>query len=145
MRVPIALVLLLLTGRASAIESEALRRLAPAFQSKAFTLRVDLHEPDPKSASIHAPTLGPEGWLHVNQEGPVLFHAGSLVEVTGIFNYAERGFFLEIAEVTRNGDSPASRKRLRIRFMIHPGVTGLEEQRAMAVELIEKVLMPVEP
>lgn len=141
----ILMLVMISAGPAAAIDQRVLERIAEAYEAGVFSVRVDIHEPNPRVTSMQSPTVFSNGWRHHNPGGPVLFPAGSLVEVTALFNYSERGFFLELAEV-REEDTPVTeRKRLRIRFMIEPGITALDEQAEKAIELIDMVLRPVEP
>lgn len=142
----IPVMLIMMAGPpAAALDERVLQRLAGTYMSGVFALRVDVHEPNTRVDSMQSPTVESSGWRNHNPGGPVLFHSGSLVEVTGLFNYSDRGFFLEVAEVTEAGVPATDRKRVRIRFMIEPGITALDEQEKKSVELIEMVLGPAEP
>ncbi len=133
---------LLPLDRAMALHPSALDEIAKEHESKVFTLLVDLHEPASRADSMQAPTLERKGWHHHNPSGPIALRAGSRVEVTGVFNYAERGLFLELA---REGAGPgrqaiAERTRLRIRIMVETPGTDPEGQTAEAMEMIRKVV-----
>jgi len=125
-----------------ALHPSALDVIAKEYESRVFTLLVDLHEPASRADSMQAPTLERKGWHHHNPSGPIALRAGSRVEVTGVFNYAERGLFLELA---REGAGPgrqaiAERTRLRIRIMVETPGTDPEGQTAEAMEMIRKVV-----
>ena len=127
---------------ASAMEKSALDQIAGAWGGKLFTLRVDLHEPDPSGDNMQAPTLERKGWHHHNPTGPVALKAGTRVEVTGVFNYAERGLFLELAREDPEAgmEGIASRPRCRIRIMVETPPADADGQAREAAELIGKVL-----
>lgn len=128
-----------------ALGNSALLRINAACESKFFTLKVALHEPDTSSDTMQASTLEKNGWHHHNPNGPVAIDAGSRVEVTGVFNYSERGFFLEVAREASGmteGDI-ASRPRSRIRFVVEAGGADQNAQTREAFDLIGKVLSGV--
>lgn len=129
-------------GPGAALEKGVLEGLAAVYLGQVFELRANLHAPDPRGHSMQAPTLTSEGWYHHNLQGPVLLRAGSRVEVTGAFNYSERGFFLELAAERPEGArmSEADRPRLRVRFMVESPPAEIDEQREQAIELLDKVL-----
>ena len=137
-----ALILFASTERATALERTVLEDLASSYETRIFELRVNLHEPNARGRSMQAPTLNADGWYHHNPSGPVSLRAGSRVEVTGVFNYSERGFFLELAaERTDGGLGPDNgRPRIRVRFMVESLPAEIEEQTEQALELLEKVL-----
>ncbi|HEY3174882.1 MAG TPA: hypothetical protein VGK94_03885 [Candidatus Polarisedimenticolia bacterium] len=144
----VAVALLSSTGRPMSLNAEALARVVARLETKVVALKIDLHEPDPGADSMQAPTLERKGWHHDNPTGPVALRAGSRVEVTGVFNYSERGVFLELSQVetTEPQPSTASRPRIRIRLMVETPDTDPEGQRAEAIDLIGKVLeLPAEP
>jgi hypothetical protein len=132
-------------GDAHALGNSALDRISAACQSKFFTLKVALHEPDTSSDTMQASTLEKNGWHHNNPNGPVAIDAGSRVEVTGVFNYSERGFFLELAREAAGmteGDI-ASRPRCRIRIVVEAAGSDQTAQTREALDLIGKVLSGV--
>ncbi len=144
--VPVAGAIALSIVTASHVQVQALHRdaLAPIvtqFTSGLYTLQVDLHEPDLKGDSMQAPTLEMAGWHHHNPAGAVAIAKGSRVEVTGVFNYAERGLFMELSKDSAEGGEPAEdRPRIRIRIMVEAEAGEPEKQRAEALALIHKVL-----
>jgi len=133
---------LLPADRAMALHPSALDEIARAYESKVFTLIVDIHEPASRADSMQAPTLERKGWHHHNPSGPIALHAGSQVEVTGVFNYAERGLFLEIARegAGQGRSAPTERARMRIRIMVETPGTDAEGQTAEAIGMIRKVV-----
>ena len=128
--------------RAMALHPSALEEIAKEHESRVFTLLVDLHEPAWKADSMQTPTLERRGWHHHNPTGPIALRAGSRVEVTGIFNYAERGLFLELAREAAGMGKQAitERARLRIRIMVETPGTDPQAQQAEAIEMIHKVI-----
>ena len=134
--------------RPAELHAEALARVAARIEAQIVTLAVDLHEPDLRAETMQSPTLERKGWHHDNPTGPVALRAGSRVEVTGVFNYSERGLFLELAreEADPARSSPAARPRIRIRIMVETPNTDPEGQRAEALGLIARVIgLPPEP
>lgn len=142
-----AIIFFLFPDRAAPLHREALDVIATDLESKVFTLKSDIHVPDLAGESMQVPTLEGRGWHHHNPGGAIALRAGTRVEVTGVFNYAERGFVLELAGldtgVTRQPS--AARPRARIRIMVGAPGTDPQPQRAEAVALIGKVLDLNEP
>jgi len=128
---------------ATALHRTALDQVAGATESRAFTLKVDLREPGTRGESAQAPALERGGWHHHNPQGPILIGAGSRVEVTGVYNYSERGFFLEVAaDPDFSGETPlTSRKRMRFRVMVDTPATNPSGQAAEAFEFLGKVFV----
>lgn len=144
----VAVALMMSADRPASLDAEALARVAARIESKVVALKVDLHQPDLRAESMQAPTLERKGWHHDNPSGPVALSAGSRVEVTAVFNYSERGLFLELArdEGSPARSSPAARPRIRVRVMVETPNTDPEGQRAEALELIGRVIdLPPEP
>jgi len=131
-----------LAPAALAMEKNALAEIATAFQGKSFLLKVDLHEPDPAADNMQAPTLERRGWHHHNPGGPVALKAGTLVQVTGVFNYSERGMFLEVARQSAEDGNAGitARPRARIRIMVEAALADPSGQSREAAELLGKVL-----
>jgi len=128
-----------------AMEKAAVAQIAAALEGKSFLLKVDLHEPDPAADNMQAPTLERRGWHHHNPGGPVALKAGTQIQVTGVFNYSERGLFLELAR--QSGDDAnagiAARPRARIRIMVEALPADPAGQAREAADLIGKVLQDV--
>ena len=138
----IVAVLILFSDRPAALHRDALEAIARMLEAKVFLLKTDIHVPDLSGETMMVPTLEGRGWHHHNPAGAVTLQAGTRVEVTGVFNYAERGFFLELArEDTNVPRQPiTARPRARIRIMVETPGTDPEAQRAEAATLIAKVL-----
>jgi len=125
-----------------AVDKSALEQISGTWERKIFMLKVDLHEPDPSGDTMQAATLERRGWHHHNPTGPIALRAGTRVEVTGIFNYSERGLFLEIAreDPEAGQEGIAARPRCRIRIMVETPPADPAGQAREAGELIGKVL-----
>ena len=141
----IALATMLMIGRgdrALSMDNSAMEPIASACESKLFILKVDLHEPETGGESMQVPTLEKKGWHHHNPSGRIALKAGTRVEVTGVFNYADRGLVLELAkEEAGSASQPiSSRPRCRIRIMVEKLPADPAGQVQEAAELIEKVL-----
>lgn len=121
------------------LHGSAIEQVATTIESRSYTLRIDLHEPETKGASMQAPTLERRGWHHHNPAGPVVLRAGERVEVTGVFNYAERGLFVELSG-DGGGSDDSGRPRLRVRVMVETPGDNPSGQAAEALELIGRVL-----
>ncbi len=129
---------------ARALHQRALERIGEQIASHRFRLLVNLHEPDPRADSMQAATLERRGWHHHNPQRPIALPAGATVEVTGVFNYAERGFFVEVTGATPEGDHPEeARARIRFRIMVEADGTDAQAQQAEAIDLLRRVLEPL--
>ncbi|HET9480943.1 MAG TPA: hypothetical protein VFP98_04235 [Candidatus Polarisedimenticolia bacterium] len=141
---PIALLLVLALAAIPvlALHTTALDRVHSDTKGRHFMLKIALREPIQFGETMQAPMLDRRGWHHQNSSGAIVLQAGSSVEVSGVFNYAERGFFLELAQAGGEAsDQPvAQRARLRVRVMVEAGVDEPDRQAAQALELIGKVL-----
>ena len=137
----VSAVVVLFPDRPVPLHRNALDEVAAVLEAKVFRLKSDLHTPDLTGESMQVPTFEGRGWHHHNPSGAVVLKAGSRVEVTGVFNYAERGFFLELAgEEAGSGDDIAVRPRARIRFMVESPGANPEAQRTEALSLVARVL-----
>jgi len=124
-----------------ALHRQAVEQIATSFSGRAIVLKVDLPGPAWGGEGMSAPMLNAKGW-HV--AGPAVLTSGSTAEVTGVFNYAERGLFLEIAADPQRGAATiVDRPRVRVRLMIEAPGTDPAAQAAEAVRLIEKLLAPM--
>jgi hypothetical protein len=116
---------------------EAVDQIAAAYEGRQALLRVDLHQPPLGGAQ--APYLDERGWHHNDPARPVALRAGEPVEVTGVFNYGDRGVFLEISRKERwKGGAP--RVRVRVRFMASAGPEKPDLQAAQIRALVGRVL-----
>ena len=124
------------------LDNAALEQITATWDGQVCRLKVDLHEPDTGGDTMQAPTLEKKGWHHHNPTGPIVLKAGTRVTVIGIFNYAERGFFLELAKEQEGLESEpvASRPRSRIRIMVETPGTDSAGQAQEAGVMISKVL-----
>ena len=129
---------------ALALNPETLQDVATNYRDKVFMLKVSMREPVVVGDFIQAPMLDAKGWHFVNQSKEILLLSGSRVEVTGVFNYSERGFFVELAtESTGFFHRPVSeRPRLRIRLMVETPPDNPNAQATEAAKLLEKLLAP---
>jgi hypothetical protein len=125
-----------------ALDRGALQRIATQYTSGLYTLMVGLHEPDMRAESMQTPTLELAGWHHHNPAGVTVLAPGSRVEVTGVFNYGERGLFLELSKDLADAasDTGADRPRIRIRLMVAADAADPAGQQAQALALIQRVL-----
>src|SRR5262245_13970349 len=116
---------------ASALDPKLLRPIATQFTSGLYVLQVDLHEPDMRAESMQTPTLELAGWHHHNPAGATLLSAGTRVEVTGVFNYGDRGLFLELSKDLAEGsfDAPGDRPRVRVRIMVQAESSDPDKQQ----------------
>ncbi|HZI95249.1 MAG TPA: hypothetical protein VFE84_13465 [Patescibacteria group bacterium] len=135
-------ILLSSSGAALSLDNAALGQIASAWDGKVCRLKVDLHEPDPGGDSMQAPTLEKRGWHHNNPTGPIVLKAGTSVTVIGLFNYSERGLFLELAREQEglDGEPAASRPRCRIRIMVETPGSDSAGQAQEAGAMISRVL-----
>jgi len=116
---------------------ETLDAIVEAYEGRVFQLRVDLHQPEP--GGTQAPYLDEKGWHHNDPKRPLALRAGDAIEVTGVFNYGDRGVFLEISRKEKwKGGAP--RPRIRVRFMASAPIEKPEIQTAQIRALIARVL-----
>ena len=142
-----AAAMILFADRPAALHRDALDAIATMFEAKVFRLKTDIHVPDLQGESMQVPTLEGRGWHHHNPNGAIALKEGTRVEVTGLFNYAERGLVLELArEDPGSSKQPiTARPRARIRIMLETPGTDPEAQRGEAVSMIGKILEAAEP
>ena len=150
-RIPFLFFLALLTGPWATVfclDNAALEQIATTWDGQVCMLKVDLHEPDTGGDTMQAPTLEKKGWHHHNPTGPIVLKAGTRVKVIGIFNYADRGFFMELAKEQEGLESEAvaSRPRSRIRIMVEtPGTDSagqVQEAGVMIAKVLETIANP---
>ncbi|MGH9868219.1 MAG: hypothetical protein ACREAA_08660 [Candidatus Polarisedimenticolia bacterium] len=131
------------TSATLALHRRALEQIAASYTGRAVVLRVNLHAPIPNGEEMSAPMLNAKGWH--NASGLSVLSAGSTAEVTGVFNYAERGFFLEIAADPQRGAAAIiERPRVRVRLMIEAPANDPAAQSAEAIRLIGTILTPAD-
>jgi len=143
-----ALLMILSIPEAAALERTALDQVAQRIEHNLFSLKVNLREPVIRGGVMQAPTLTPKGWIHVDNAASVVLAAGTTVEVTGVFDYADRGFFIELAQEPRGmfGEPITRRARIRIRFMVGAPIDDPGAQAQEAIALIARVLsLPSNP
>ncbi len=135
----IAVMLSLPIRPAVAVSDAALKGIVAEYEGRVFTLKMNMREP-PKG-SDHVPMLDRNGWHYWDPAGRIVLGAGERVEVTGIFNYSTRGFFLELARATEGAiPAPVSqRPRIRVRCMVE-AESNAGAQAAQAEDLIRRIL-----
>jgi len=134
--------LLVMPSPAEALSRSALAQVAEAVEHKTFPLKVTLREPVIHGSEMQLPTLTPKGWIHVDNSRSVVLAAGTTVEVTGVFDYADQGLFLELAEESHGffSDPITKRARIRIRIMVSAPIDDPGAQAEEAIGLIGRVL-----
>jgi hypothetical protein len=140
-KLPLSIALLALLGAlpAAAVVRDLLDRFVSEYQGGAFRLVADLHSPEPGGQP--APFVDIKGWHHNDPNRPVVLRAGEEVEVTGVFNYGDKGVFLEIA---RRG-MPAGEENpphVRVRFVAEAPPEKPDVQVTEIEALVLKVLRP---
>lgn len=125
-----------------ALRGSALDAIASRCTGKVFHLRTDLRGAAPHAESMQAPMFDRKGWHSMAESGDVVLGAGERVEVTGLFNYAERGFFVELAREATGATKPPVRQRPRLRFrvMIETPGDAPEAQAEEGLALLRRVL-----
>lgn len=140
--VSIAVVLALAFEVGAAAAREVLDKIVEAYEHQAFRLAVDLHVPEPRGQP--APSLDLKGWHHNDPNRPVLLRAGDDVEVTAVFNYGDKGVFLEISRLEKvKGEG--TRAHLRVRFAAEALPDKPDVQATELGALIRRVLRPAAP
>lgn len=120
---------------AIALHARALDRIAEQVERRSFHLRTSLREPARQAESMQAPMLDRKGWHYLQTAGPILLHQGEVVQVKAVFNYSEKGFFVELAP-----EPARDRKGLRFRVMVETPGDDVEGQVAEGLALLGKVL-----
>jgi len=130
---------------ALAVQETVLQGIAAGHAGRIFTLKMNMREPE--SAATSAPMLDKDGWHFWNPSGRIILSEGERVEVTGVFNYSTRGFFLELAreDTALGGEAIQSRPRIRIRIMVEAESDKHENQAVQSAALLDGILKPVEP
>lgn len=128
-----------------AVQESVLKGIAAGHAGRIFTLKMNMREPE--SAATSAPMLDKDGWHFWNPSGRIILSEGERVEVTGVFNYSTRGFFLELAreDTALGGEAIQSRPRIRIRIMVEAESDKHEAQAVQSAALLGGILTPVEP
>jgi hypothetical protein len=82
------------------------------------------------------------GWHFINQQSSIVLRSGSRVEITGFFNYSERGFFIELAEASLGffHEPLNRRRRTRIRIMVKALPDDPELQYGQGLHLMAGIL-----
>jgi hypothetical protein len=129
------------TGAPAAVR-EVLDQIVATYEHHPFRLAVDLHVP--LGLGQPAPSLDGKGWHHNEPSRPVLLRAGEDVEVTAVFNYGDKGVFLEISrlEKEKGSDLPP---HLRVRFIAEAPPEKPDVQATELGALIARVLRPPAP
>ena len=138
----LALAAALSVNGAAAAVREVLDQIVATYEHHPFRLAVDLHVP--LGLGQPAPSLDLKGWHHNEPSRPVLLGAGEAVEVTAVFNYGDKGVFLEISrfEKEKGSDLPP---HLRVRFIAEAPPEKPDVQATELVTLISRVLRPPAP
>src|SRR2546428_6392858 len=138
----IAAVLSFSLATALASPREVFDAILAAYGSHSFRLTTDLRIPE--SGGQPAPSLDLKGWRHNDPNQPVLLQAGEEADVTGGFNYGDKGVFLEISGKDP-GKGGAERPHLRVRFNAEAPPEKPDVQITELTALIAKVLKPLAP
>lgn len=130
---------------ALAVHETVLQGIAAGHAGRIFVLKTNMREPE--SAATSVPMLDTDGWHFWNPSGRIVLSEGERVEVTGVFNYSTRGFFLELAreDMALGGEAIQSRPRIRIRIMVEAESDKPEDQAVQSAALLGGILRPVEP
>jgi len=123
-----------------ALQRSAIEQIASLYSGRLVVLRSDLRAPSSGGEGMQAPMYDVKGWHFA--AGSAVLRSGEQAEVTGIFNYAELGLFLELAApVDRGGpDALIDRPRARLRIMTEVPSADPSGQAAEALRLIEKLM-----
>lgn len=134
-------------GEALALNDRALETIALRCDGKLFTLRANLREPSRQREAMQTPMLDRKGWHFSDESGEVWLREGERVEVTGLFNYSEKGFFVELSQQEAGSSREARRQRRRMRFrvMTEAPLEDPDAQAAEGLALLRRVLdLPAE-
>ena len=128
------------TGTSYALNATSLERIMAEYTGRQFPLKTHLRQPTQRA--IHAPMFDDKGWHFINHQGSLVLRAGSRVEITSIFNYSERGFFLELAEASLGffHEPLNRRRRMRVRIMVKAPGDDPELQYAQGLHLMAGIL-----
>lgn len=127
-----------------AVSRQALEQIAARYENHAVVVNGDLRAPAPGAEGMQAPMLDAKGWHFMS--GPVVLRLGTRAEITGVFNYAERGFVLEIASAAEHASEPLlDRPRVRVRVMTDIPASDPSGQAAQAASLIERIVTVSQP
>jgi hypothetical protein len=132
------------SGAPHALHRRAIEQIAARYVNQTVLLRTDLRGGSPGPQGMQAPMLDAKGW-HFSS-GAAVLASGSHAEVTGVFNYADRGLFLEITRAAESDSEPlVDRPRVRVRLMTDAPSTDPGAQAAQAASLIEQLLSLSQP
>jgi len=127
-------------GGALAVHESVIRGIAAELEGRLVTLKMNMREP--AGAATHVPMFDEDGWHFWDPSGRIVLPAGERVEVTGVFNYSTRGFFLELARQAP-GLAPVPierRERIRFRLMVEALGESPGRQLEEAMELIGRIV-----
>lgn len=127
---------------ARAVSSSTLGTFEQVYKGRIFRLLSNVHRPDPGGKP--APYLDEKRWHYRDQDQPIVFEGGELVEVTGVFPYGDRSLFLELARPA-GPEMLGFRLRVRVRVSAAEGPEEPEKQVEELRALIAKFLVPLEP
>src|SRR5262249_55903803 len=106
-------------------------------QGQSFRVVSDIHQPEPGGQP--APYVDGKGWHHNDPNQPVVFHAGEDVQIAGVFNYGDRGFFLQIESPARKTEAGAP-VHVRVRFVAEAPPEKPDVQETELQGLVARVL-----
>lgn len=123
-----------------ALHTTSLERIATEYMGRQFPLKTNLRQLSP--GAINAPMYDDKGWHFVNHQGDLVLRSGARAEITGIFNYSERGFFVELAEPSQGffHEPLNRRRRMRVRIMVEAPIEDAELQYAQGLHLLAGIL-----
>ena len=128
------------TGMSYALHKTSLERIMAEYTGRQFPLKADMRQP--AQGASHAPMFNNKGWHFVNNQGSLVLRSGSRTEITGIFNYSENGFFIELAEASQGffHEPLNRRRRMRVRIMVEAPGDDPELQYAQGLHLMARIL-----
>jgi hypothetical protein len=125
-----------------ALHRQAVEQIAARYANKVVVLKGDLRISS-GGEGMQAPMLDTKGWHFMS--GPSVLRSGSQAEITAVFNYGVRGFFLEIAGAADASEPLLDRPRVRVRVMTDVPSADPSGQAAQAATLIDRILTLTQP
>ncbi len=123
-----------------ALQRSAIEQITSLYSGRLVVLRSELRAPSSGGEGMQTPMFDAKGWHFA--AGSTVLRSGEEAEVTGVFNYAERGFFLELAAPAERGgpDALIDRQRARFRIMTDTPATDPSAQAAEALRLLDRLM-----
>jgi hypothetical protein len=122
-----------------ALHRRALEQVAARYENRPVVVKSDLRASTTGSEGMLMPMFDGKGWHHTT--GAVVLAPGTHAEITGVYNYSERGLVLEIARAGETSSEPLlDRPRVRVRVMTDVPSTDPDGQAAQATALIDRIL-----